>query len=76
MLNPGGLALTNSFASDNDRFLFRSDQKQMKKNLFWFNQRFSTKMAMNKVCYFYDFCIFSGRFTIICLKKVFLNTDF
>ena len=26
-----------------------------------------------KVCYFY---IFSGRFTIICLKKVFLNTDF
>jgi hypothetical protein len=28
---------------------------------------------MKKVCYFY---IFSGHFTIICLKKVFLNIDF
>jgi hypothetical protein len=25
---------------------------------------------------FLYFCIFSGRFTIICLEKVFLNTDF
>jgi hypothetical protein len=53
--------------------MFRSDQKHIKMNLFWFNQRFSTKRTMKKVCYFY---IFSCRFTIICLKKVFLNTNF
>jgi hypothetical protein len=31
---------------------------------------------MKKVCYFYIYICFSCRFTIICLKKVFLNTNF
>ena len=30
---PGVLALTNSVASDNDRFMFRSDQKHIKMNV-------------------------------------------
>ena len=29
-----GLALTKSVAPDNDRFMFRSDQKHIKMNLF------------------------------------------
>jgi hypothetical protein len=31
---PGVLALPNSVASDNERFIFRSDQKHIKMNLF------------------------------------------
>ena len=31
---PGILALTNSIAPDNDRFMFRSDQKHIKMNIF------------------------------------------
>jgi hypothetical protein len=46
------LALTKSVAPDNDRFVFRSDQKHIKMNLFLFNQRFSTKWSIKKVCYF------------------------
>jgi hypothetical protein len=70
------LALTKSVAPDNDMFMFRSVQKHIKIDLFWFNQRFSTKKTMKKVCYFYIYLCFSCRFTIICLKKVFLNTNF
>ena len=46
---PGVLSLTKSVAPDNDRFMFRSDQKHIKMNLFGF----STKRTMKKVCYFY-----------------------
>jgi hypothetical protein len=49
------LALTKSVAPDNDRFMFKSDQKHIKMNLFWFNQCFSTKKTMKKVCNFYIF---------------------